>query len=124
MEIQMVVLVASPALMSGVLGPYVTAYCDYLRERRYAEPTRNTYLRCVAHFARWLAVERLELGVIDEQAGQRFIGSHLPHCDCTPPARRMTHEVRPPCPTFTLSLGRVARFRRRRPAMPGRSGRS
>lgn len=94
METQMVTLIASPALMSGVLGPYVTAYCDYLRERRYAARTRHTYLGCVAHFARWLAVEGLELEAIDEQAGRRFIGSHLPHCDCTPPAQRMAHEVR------------------------------
>lgn len=94
METQIVTPVASLALMNGVLGPYVTAYCIYLRERRYAARTRHTYLGCVAHFARWLAAEGLELEAIDEQAGRRFIGSHLQHCDCTRPAQRMVHEVR------------------------------
>ena len=82
------------ALMGSVLGPYVAQYSNYLRDRRYAAQTRHTYLGCVAHFARWLAAEGLELEAADEQAGRRFIGSHLPHCDCPPPVRRMPHEVR------------------------------
>ena len=85
---------ARTALMGNVLGPYVAQYCGYLRDRRYAARTRDIYLGCVAHFAHWLAAEGLELEAADEQAGRRFIGSHLPRCDCPPPVRRMPHEVR------------------------------
>jgi integrase/recombinase XerD len=86
--------VARAALMSSVLGPYVAQYCRYLRDRRYAAPTRHIYLGCVAHFARWLATQGLGLEQADEQAGRRFVGTHLPHCNCPPPVRRMPHEVR------------------------------
>jgi len=85
---------ARTALMDSVLGPYVAHYCDYLRDRRYAAQTRHIYLGCIEHFARWLSAEGLELEAADEQAGRRFIGSHLPHCHCPPPVRRMPHEVR------------------------------
>jgi integrase/recombinase XerD len=86
--------VAGPALMGSVLEPYVAQYCDYLCDRRYATGTRHTYLGCVTHFGRWLAAEGLGPDKADEQAGRRFIASHLPHCDCPPPVRRMPHEVR------------------------------
>lgn len=85
---------ARTALMGSVLGPYVAQYLDYLRDRRYAARTRHTYLGCVAHFAHWLAAEGLELEAADEQAGRRFVGSHLPNCGCPSPVRRMPHEVR------------------------------
>lgn len=94
MEDETIAPAARTALMDSVLGPYVAQYCSYLRERRYAAQTRHTYLSCVAHFARWLAAEGLELEAVDEQAERRFIGSHLPRCDCPPPVRRMPHEVR------------------------------
>jgi site-specific recombinase XerD len=77
-----------------VLGPYVAEYCCYLRHRRYAAQTRHIYLGCIAHFARWLDAEGLGSKQADEQAGRRFISTHLPHCGCTPPVRRKPHEVR------------------------------
>lgn len=86
--------VARAALTCSVLGPYVAQYCGYLRDRRYAAQTRHIYLGCIAHFARWLAAEGLGLEAADEQAGRRFVGNHLPNCDCPPPVRRMPYEVR------------------------------
>ncbi|CAH2605728.1 Tyrosine-type recombinase/integrase (plasmid) [Rhodovastum atsumiense] len=77
-----------------MFGPYVAQYCCYLRDRRYATHTRHIYLGCVAHFARWLAAEGLGLEDADEQAGRRFVSTHLPHCDCPSPVRRTPHEVR------------------------------
>jgi site-specific recombinase XerD len=91
--------------MSSVLRPYVAQYCRYLRDRRYAAQTRHIYLGCVAHFARWLAAEGLGLEEADEQAGRRFVSTHLPHCDCPPPVRRKPHEVR----AALLHLHRVLR---------------
>jgi len=85
---------ARAALMNSVLAPYVAQYCCYLRNRRYAAQTRHIYLGCVAHFSRWLAAEGLGLEEANEQAGRRFVSTHLPHCDCPPPVRRKPHEVR------------------------------
>ena len=85
---------ARAVLMDSVLGPYVERYCDTLRDKRYAEHTRRAYLGCIAHFVRWLTAEQLGLEAADEQAGQRFIDSHLPHCDCSPAVWRTPHEVR------------------------------
>jgi integrase len=86
--------VARAALMNSVLEPYVVPYCCYLRSRRYAAHTRHIYLGCVAHFARWLSAEGLGVEQADEQAGRRFISTHLPHCSCPPPVRRKPHEIR------------------------------
>ncbi len=94
MDDETVAPVARAALMNTMLGPYVAQYCRYLRHRRYAAQTRHTYLGCIAHFARWLAVEGLGLDEADEQAGRRFVSTHLPHCGCPPPVRRTRHEVR------------------------------
>jgi integrase/recombinase XerD len=94
MDDETVAPVARAALMNTMLGPYVAQYCRYLRHRRYAAQTRHTYLGCIAHFARWLAVEGLGLEEADEQAGRRFVSTHLPHCGCPPPVRRTRHEVR------------------------------
>jgi site-specific recombinase XerD len=86
--------VARAALMNSVFGPYVAQYCCYLRDRHYAAQTRHIYLGCVAHFARWLAADGLRLEDADEQAGRRFVSTHLPHCDCPPPVRRQPHEAK------------------------------
>lgn len=94
MDDETVAPVARAALMNSVLGPYVAQYCCYLRDRRYAAHTRHIYLGCVAHFTRWLAAEGLGLEEADEQAGRRFVSTHLPRCDCPPPVRRKPHEVR------------------------------
>ncbi len=94
MDDEMMAPAACAALMDSVLGPYVAQYCDYLRDRRYAAQTRRIYLGCIAHFARWLTAEHLGLEAADEQAGRRFVDSHLPHCGCPLPVRRMPHEIR------------------------------
>lgn len=86
--------VARAVLMNSVFGPYLAQYCCYLRDKRYALGTRHTYLGCVAHFARWIAAERLGLEEADEQAGRRFVSNHLPHCDCPPPVSRKRDDVK------------------------------
>ena len=110
--------VARAALTGSVLGPYVAQYCGYLRDRRYAAQTRHIYLGCIAHFAHWLAAERFGPEGADEHAGRRFIGGHLPHCDCPPPVRRKPHEIR----AALSHLHRVLRACGALPALPGCAG--
>ncbi len=70
---------AARAMLTGsVLEPYVSQYCDHLRDGRYAAQTRRAYVSCVAHFAHWVTAERLVLEGADEEAGRRFVVGHLP----------------------------------------------
>jgi hypothetical protein len=103
MDDETVAPVARAALMNTMLGPYVAQYCRYLRHRRYAAQTRHTYLGCIAHFARWLAVEGLGLEEADEQAGRRFVST---------------------CRTCTRCSEAAAHFQSQRPATPGLSRRN
>ena len=54
-------------LMGSVLEPFIADYCTHLRQGRYARNTRRVYLCCVAHFARWLGAERIELNAVTEE---------------------------------------------------------
>jgi integrase/recombinase XerD len=54
-----------------------------------------TYLPGLCRALRpWLAAAGLRLEDADEQAGRRFVSTHLPRCDCPPPVRRRPYEVR------------------------------
>jgi site-specific recombinase XerD len=81
-------------LRKSGLAPFEAAYRQYLVERRYAPATRRVYLRCVAHFARWLTWRRRAVCDLTEDDVRRFLDRHLPRCTCRPPARRCRHEVR------------------------------
>lgn len=83
------------AMLTGsVLEPFIADYRSYLRQGRYARNTQRVYLCCVAHFARWLGAERIDLNAVTEEAGKRFVTDHLPRCECPPPVRRTPHEIK------------------------------
>ena len=81
-------------LMGSVFEPYASDYSSKLIEGRYAAATIRVYARCVGHFARWLAAERLGLEGINEETGRRFVTEHLPRCDCPPPVRRSPRDIK------------------------------
>lgn len=81
-------------LMGSVFDPYASDYSSKLIEGRYAAATIRVYARCVGHFARWLAAERLGLEGINEEIGRRFVTEHLPRCDCPRPVRRSPRDIK------------------------------
>src|SRR3546814_9690660 len=81
-------------LEASVLRPFSAQYLEHLRRARYAPSTTRVYLCCIAHFAHWITAERLALDSIDEAVRSRFLGEHLPVCDCPYPVRRLPHELR------------------------------
>jgi integrase/recombinase XerD len=76
-------------LNESVLESLATRYQTYLEGRRYAPQTRNIYLSCVAHFARWATSIGYSSTQIDEAATARFLNEHLPRCTCPRPVRRV-----------------------------------
>jgi len=81
-------------LYEGPLAPYVEAFTHYLSKRRYAPHTIDTYLSCIAHFARWMSQCRLDAQCIDEDVVQQFLNNHLPRCTCAKPAPRTRSNLR------------------------------
>ena len=65
-------------LLGSDLAPHDDAYVDYLKRGQYANTTINTYVACIAHFARWTGQCRLEFDHADEEAVGRFLYDHLP----------------------------------------------
>lgn len=95
MEIEVVVSAQGRAwLEHSVLQPYISEFCADLQHKRYAAETRQHYLACVAHFAAWAAQHRLSLDNVDERSTARFVAEHLPHCDCPPPVRTSSAEIK------------------------------
>ncbi len=84
-------------LLDSDLAPHVDTYFDYLQRGRYASTTTNTYLLCIAHFARWMNQRRYELRQLDENTVNRFLNDHLPRCDCPAPALRNRSDLRAAC---------------------------
>jgi site-specific recombinase XerD len=84
-------------LLGSDLAPHVDAYVDYLELGQYSNATINTYVACVAHFARWQDQCGLEIHRVDEEAIRRFLGEHLAHCDCPAPVCRRLQDLRPAC---------------------------
>lgn len=74
-------------LADGPIGPFVDDFKQFLTERRYAGTTTNSYLACIAHFARWARIKRLKLRRIDEILIGQFLDDHLPSCNCAEPTR-------------------------------------
>src|SRR3546814_7832738 len=81
-------------LEASVLRPFSAQYLEHLHRARYTPSTTRVYLCCIAHFAHWITAERLALDSIDEAVRSRFLGEHLPVCDCPYPVRRLPHELR------------------------------
>lgn len=80
----------SPAdwLLGSQFEPYVDAFAHYLNERRYSARRVDTYMSCVAHFARWASQRQLDIHKIDEDAIRHFLDDHLPQCDCIKPGAK------------------------------------
>jgi len=81
-------------LLYSQLAPHVDAFLHYLSERRYSPHTIDAYLSCIAHFARWMSLCRLDAHRLDEEVVRRFLEDHLPQCDCARPVRRTRSDLR------------------------------
>jgi integrase/recombinase XerD len=91
---RLVIVPSVRIIRESVLTPVLEGYLDYLTRRGYASLTRNNYLASVAHFARWLSLESIELRRIDEDLVRRFLSTHLPICRCPRPAACSLPSVR------------------------------
>ena len=69
-------VVAHPQVLSwlreSILDPHVATFLAYLRDRRYARQTQHSYICAMAHFARWLSLEKTRLPHLNEQVVSRF----------------------------------------------------
>ena len=81
-------------LASSVFAPVEEGYVSYLRAGRYHPNTARVYFACVAHFAKWVTDEGINLAQIDEVAQRQFLDAHLPFCTCTAPVRKVRRELR------------------------------
>lgn len=73
-------------LLNSPLAPHLDAFAAHLANGGYsAQTTRNHFLG-VAHFARWMTQCALPVSLLDERSVQQFLGIHLSHCSCPPPA--------------------------------------
>jgi integrase/recombinase XerD len=80
-------------LRESILDSHVDTFLDYLRDRGYARQTQHSYICAVAHFARWLSLEKTGLPYLNDQIVIRFLSVHLPHCCCPYPVLRCKHEI-------------------------------
>jgi integrase len=91
LEITMRFIASLPAgsqtwLLNSPLAPHLDAFAAHLANGGYsAQTTRNHFLG-VAHFARWMTQCALPVSLLDERSVQQFLGIHLSHCSCPPPA--------------------------------------
>jgi integrase/recombinase XerD len=68
-------------LRSSVLRDVAEAYSAYLAHRHLAWVTVETYLRIVAHFARWLGRQGEQVVPVRSHV-RTFLSVHLPRCRC------------------------------------------
>ena len=80
-------------LLEGPLAAHVPAYVARLRRGDYATNTSARCLSSVAHFAHWMSMCRLPVGLLDEGCIEQFLRDHLPRCDCPGGALRTPREV-------------------------------
>jgi hypothetical protein len=81
-------------LAQSPINEHVSGYCSYLHGRRYAEYTRRVYVCCVAHFARWMRNQGVNLRSLAMSTIERFLSNHLPRCGCANPVRKGVHDHR------------------------------
>ena len=70
------------------LGSILEEFVDYLIARRYQTETVHSYVFAVEHFGQWLGRRS-----INRKAVVRFLGWHVPSCQCKKPAPRKCHSV-------------------------------
>lgn len=92
-------------LWRSVLSPFAERYCDYLLERGYAPSTVNRYVKCVAHFAHWVAKRRIPAARVDYRLVNSFVANHLSHCTCPDPIPRSAVDVRAALQHLLVVLG-------------------
>lgn len=81
-------------LRNGSLAGCEAPYRRWLGERGYADATVRSYIRCLAHFARWATSEHLAPEDLASSQIRRFVDEHLLRCHCAPPVQRRHTEVR------------------------------
>jgi integrase/recombinase XerC len=72
-------------LRATALAPFAGIYEGYLSDHGYAPSTQGGYLRCLAHFGRWMSQCGLDAEDLDEEVVAQFLDEHLPHCRCPAP---------------------------------------
>jgi integrase/recombinase XerD len=92
-------------LWRSVLSPFAERYCEYLLERGYAPSTVNRYVKCVAHFAHWVAKRRIPAARVDYRLVNSFVANHLSHCTCPDPIPRSAVDVRAALQHLLVVLG-------------------
>jgi integrase/recombinase XerD len=76
------------------LDHFANRYVQHLIERGHTAGTVSAYLECLAHFAHWMVLRRLDLAKLDDDVVYRFIERHLPSCRCAKRCQRVPHAVR------------------------------
>jgi site-specific recombinase XerD len=69
-------------LRATALAPFAGIYEGYLSDHGYAPSTQGGYLRCLAHFGRWMSQCGLDAEDLDEEVVAQLLDGHLPHCRC------------------------------------------
>ncbi|MBD7989702.1 hypothetical protein [Ochrobactrum quorumnocens] len=87
-------------LSSSVLSAYRDSYVTRLREDRYAHNVIRVYFASVAHFARWLGEERVDLSSLGTSVLDHFLNNRLPVCSYPQPVRRTRMNCEPPFATY------------------------
>src|SRR3990172_4238862 len=81
-------------LLNSALAPHLDAFAAHLRRDRYGAITTKGYVASIAHFARWMTQCNLPVQLLDERTVKRFMGNHLPRCDCPVPVMRVHDDLR------------------------------
>lgn len=73
-------------LLNSPLAPHLDAFAAHLADGGYSPQTTRNHFLGVAHFARWMTQCALPVSLLEEKLVQQFLGVHLSHCSCPPPA--------------------------------------
>ena len=63
-------------LLNSALAPHVDSFIKYLTQHGYANYTICRYVRCIAHFARWMTKSRVAITDFNERCVQGFLDDH------------------------------------------------
>lgn len=66
----------------------------YLQARGHRGGTIHAYCQAALHYLRWLSEQTSDRRAVSTASVRDFLENHLPVCNCPPPARKSTKEVR------------------------------
>jgi len=101
-------------LLEGPLAAHVPAYVARLRRGDYATNTSARCLSSVAHFAHWMSMCRLPVGLLAEGCIEQFLCDHLPRW-CVARAARDPCGARVPAGNVARGAGYCTAASTRRP---------